>query len=69
MTRRELLGLSSLGFGQIALSHLLAQTSEAAQVPIYIDITHRAENSGECQNQLVQLSGMYSQRWTLCRRT
>ena len=41
MTRRELLGLSSLGFGQIALSHLLAQTSEAAPVPIYNDLRAR----------------------------
>ena len=41
LTRRELLGLSSLGFGQIALSHLLAQTSEAASVPTYNDIRAR----------------------------
>ena len=41
LTRRELLGLSSLGFGQIALSHLLAQTSEAASVPIYNDLRAR----------------------------
>ena len=41
LTRRELLGLSSLGFGQIALSHLLAQTSEAASVPTYNDLRAR----------------------------
>ena len=41
LTRRELLGLSSLGFGQIALSHLLAHTSEAASVPTYNDLRAR----------------------------
>ena len=42
MTRRELLGVSSLGFGQIALAHLLAGTSEAAPTPIYNDLRARA---------------------------
>lgn len=41
MTRRELLGLSSLGFGGIALSHMLAQTSEAAPMQIYNDLRAR----------------------------
>ena len=35
------LGLSSLDFGQIALSHLLAQTSEAASVPLYNEFPAR----------------------------
>ena len=41
VTRRQLLGLSSLGFGQIALSHLLAATPEAAQPRIYNNLRAR----------------------------
>ena len=55
MTRRDLLGLSSLGFGQIALSHLLAQTSEAASAPIHNDLRSRMGHFPARAKAVIQL--------------
>ena len=55
MTRRELLGVSSLGFGQIALSHLLAQTSEGASAPIYNDLRARKGHIPARAKAVIQL--------------
>ena len=55
MTRRELLGLSSLGFGQIALSHLLAQTSAAASAPIHNDLRARKGHFPARAKAVIQL--------------
>lgn len=54
-TRRELLGMSSLGFGQIVLSHLLARTSEAAQVPVYNDLSAREGHFPARAKAVIQL--------------
>ncbi len=55
MTRRELLGVSSLGFGQIALSHLLAANSEAAPTPIYNDLRARKGHFPARAKAVIQL--------------
>ena len=55
MTRREVLGLSSLGFGQIALSHLLAQTSGAASAPIHNDLRARKGHFPARAKAVIQL--------------
>ena len=55
MTRRELLGVSSLGFGQIALAHLLADASEAAQVPVYNDLRARKGHFPGRAKSVIQL--------------
>ncbi len=55
LSRRKLLELSSLGFGGVALSHLLAQDSGASGVPIYNDLRVREGHFPARAKAVIQL--------------
>lgn len=53
--RRKLLELSSLGFGGVALSHLLAEDAAASSVPIYNDLRARPGHFPSKAKAVIQL--------------
>jgi hypothetical protein len=55
LSRRRLLELGSLGFGGVALSHLLAQDAGASSVPIYNDLRAREGHFPPRAKAVIQL--------------